>query len=470
MDRRKFLRTSLYSLGGMAAATAGSTAITPLVCKETMCFDPNTSFWARTQTPATPPLAANMRVDMAIIGGGLTGLFAAYHFAGRFPRLKIILLEARQIGHGASGTNGGMILPQTPNESFEISDDEATHKHVYEITARAIKELQALVAAEGNWCDLILDGFLHTVRKEEDLDYYEGYVEKTNRLGLPLEFLTAKETTDEIGTGIYYGSVFDPNGGQVHPMKLLHLLKRAVLKKGVAIFEDSPVLSIEEGKTLHLTVCEQPYQVKADNIILATDAYTSKLGYFKNGIIPIHSQCAITKPISEKKLSQAGWKSRLPYFDSWNKLFHLILTPDNRICIGGGNAEYFFNNGLHYYGDLNGVADLFARELARIYPVLANVGFESVWNGMLGMTSDGEPSVGVTGRHQNIYYALAYNGQGLAMTYLFGKIMADVFEGKKSLWENSPFLCHPIPFVPPEPLRWIGARLALSYYGYLDEK
>lgn len=457
-------------MGGMAAATVGSAVITPLVYSETMCFDPNTSFWALAQTPATTALSENLRVDVAIIGGGLTGLFAASHFAGRFPQLKIALLEARRVGHGASGTNGGMILPQTPNESFEISDDETTHKYVYGITSLAIKELQSLVAAEGNGCDLILDGFLHTVRKAEDLDYYEEYVEKANRLGLPLEFLTAKETAEEIGTSVYYGSVYDPNGGQVHPMKLIHLLKRAVFKKGVAIFENSPVFSIEEGKIVHLTVGEHHYQIKADNIILAADAYTSKLGYFKNGIIPIHSQCAITKPISKDKLSQAGWKSRLPYFDSGNELFHLILTPDNRICIGGGNGEYFFNNGNHYQGDLNRVANLLARELSRIYPVLYDIGFESVWNGMLGMTSDGEPAVGVTGRHQNIYYALAYNGQGIAMTYLFGKIMADIFEGKKSRWENTPFLCHPIPFVPPEPLRWIGAKFALSYYRHLDQK
>ena len=454
----------------MAAATVGSAVITPLVYSETMCFDPNTSFWALAQTPATPALSENLRVDMAIIGGGLTGLFAAYHFVSQFPQLKIVLLEARQVGHGASGTNGGMILPQTPNESFEISDDEATHKYVYGITARAIKELQSLVTVEGNGCDLILNGFLHTIRKEEDLDYYEEYVEKANRLGLPLEFLAAKETADEIGTSVYYGSVYDPNGGQVHPMKLIHLLKRAVFKKGVTIFENSPVFSIEEGIIVLLTVGEQQYHVKADSIILATDAYTSKLGYFKNGIIPIHSQCAITKPIGKDKLSQAGWKSRLPYFDSWNELFHLILTPDNRICIGGGNAEYFFNNGLHYRGDLSGVADLLARELARIYPALSHVGFESVWNGMLGMTSDGEPTVGVTGRHQNIYYALAYNGQGIAMSYLFGKIMADIFKGKKSLWEKTPFYCHPMPFVPPEPLRWIGAKFALSYYRHLDQK
>jgi len=470
LDRRNFLKTSLYSIGGVAAATAGSAVVTPLVCRETMCFDPNTSFWALAHSMETPSLSENIRVDMAIIGGGLTGLFAAYHFAGLFPQMKIILLEARQVGHGASGTNGGMILPQTPNESFEISDDENTHKYVYEITAQAIKELQALVMAEGNGCDLILDGFLHTVRKEEEIDYYEEYVEKANRLGLPLEFLTNKETADEIGTSVYYGSVYDPNGGQVHPMKLIHLMKKAVLKKGVTIFENSPVFSIEEGKTVHLTVCEQQYQVRAGNIILATDAYTSKLSYFKNGIIPIHTQCAITKPISQKKLSQTGWKSRLPYFDSQNELFHLILTPDNRICIGGGNAEYFFNNGNHYQGDLNHVASLLGTELARIYPVFSDIGFESVWNGILGMTLDGEPTVGVTSRHQNIYYALAYNGQGIAMTYLFGKIMADIFKGKKSTWENSPFYCHPIPFLPPEPLRWIGTKLALSYYRYIDQK
>ena len=455
-------------MGGIATATAGSAVITPLVYRETMCFDPNTSFWALAHSPETPALSKNIRVDTAIIGGGLTGLFAAYHFSSQFPQMKIILLEARQVGHGASGRNGGMFLPQTPNESFEITDED-THKYVYEITSRALKELQTLVRKEGNECDLILDGFLNTVTKKEDVDYYEDYVEKANRLGLPLEFLTGKETAEKIGTGVYYASVYDANGGQVHPMKLVHLLKRAVQKKGVTVFENSPVLSIEEGKTVHLTVCEQQYQVKADNIILATDAYTSKLGYFKNGIITMHTQCAVTKPVSKEKLSKSGWKSRLPYFDSWNNLFHLILTPDNRICIGGGNAEYFFNNGTHYQGDLNRVADLLARELARIYPVFSDIGFESVWNGVLGMTSDGEPSVGVTGRHKNIYYALAYNGAGITMTYLFGKIMADIFKGKMTRWENSPFLCHSIPFVPPEPLRWIGVKVALAYYGYLDK-
>lgn len=468
MDRRKFIKTSLYSLGGIATATAGSAVVVPMAFKENMHFDPNDSFWALEKSPESPSLSGNASVDVAIIGGGLTGLFAAYHFAVRFPKMRIMVLEAKQAGHGASGKNGGMVLPQTPNESFEINDDEETHKYIYDLTSKAISEIRDLTEKEGGECDLILDGYLHTIRNNEDIEYYEDYVEKATKMGMALEFLTRKETADEIGTSVYAASVYDPMGGQVHPLKLVHLLKKSLIKKGIVIHENSPVISIEEGSPVMLNVGMDGFQVKAGNVILATDAYTTKLGFFRNNIIAMHTQCAMTKPISREKLSKIGWKSRLPYFDSWNNLFHLILTPDNRICIGGGNAEYFFNNGSHYKGDIGKIGIMLHDEIARIYPSLSGIEFESVWNGILGMTSDGEPSVGATGRHENIFYGLAYNGQGITMTYLFGKIMADIFNGQKDKWKYTPFLDHQIPFIPPEPLRWMGVRLALSHYRRKD--
>lgn len=469
MDRRKFLKTSLYSIGGVATASAGSVVITPMVFKEKMNFDPNDSFWAHEKSPASPALSENITADIAIIGGGLTGLFAAYHLIKTSPGVKIVLLEAKEVGHGASGRNGGMVLPQYSNESFAIGSDENTHKQVYEITTQAIKDIERLVESEGGGCDLILDGFMHTVRNNDDIDYYEDYVEKVRKLGMPLEFLTRKETSDEIGTNAYACSVYDPAGGQVHPMKPVHILKRLVTRKGVKIYENSPVISVEEGSTVILTVGQNEHQVKAGSLVLATDAYTSKLGFFKNNILVMHTQTAVTAPLTRAQLAKCGWKSRLPFFDSWENLFHLVLTPDNRICIGGGNVEYFFNNSTHYKGDLGKIGEMLSNEISRIYPSLSGIQFEAIWNGVLGITSDGEPSVGVTGSHGNIFYGMAYNGHGVALTYLFGRIIADIYNGNQSKWENTPFFNYSMPFIPPEPFRWMGVRLAISSYKYADK-
>lgn len=470
MDRRKFLKTSLYSIGGVAAAGAGSAVITPVAFKEKMIFDPNDSFWALEKSPEAPELAENITADIAIIGGGLTGLFSAYHLIKASPALKIVILEAREVGHGASGRNGAMVLPQYSNESFAIGSDESTHKQIYEITSQTIKDIQKLVESEGGGCDLILDGFLHTVRNNGDVDYYEDYVEKVRKLGMPLEFLTRKETSDEIGTKAYACSVYDPAGGQVHPMKLVHMLKRLVTRKGVKIYENSPVTSVEEGNPAILTVGQKGHQIKAGSLVLATDAYTSKLGFFKNNILVMHTQTAVTAPLSKEQLSRCGWKSRLPFFDSWENLFHLVLTPDNRICIGGGNVEYFFNNGTHYKGNLGKIGQMLSNEISRIYPSLSGIRLEAIWNGVLGITSDGEPSVGVTGNHDNIFYGMAYNGHGVALTYLFGRIIADIYNGNQSKWENTPFFNYTMPYIPPEPLRWMGVRLAISGFKYADEK
>ncbi len=470
MDRRRFLKRALLATGGVAAATVVPAAVTPLVCPETMRFDPNTSFWAQGQPPETTPLAGDIRVDTAIIGGGLTGLFAACHLAARFPAKRILLLEARQVGHGASGRNGGMVLTQSTNESFEIGDDEETHRLLYRMTSQAILDLRDLVREEDGDCDLILDGFLFAARDQDEAEGCEEYVEKARRLGLPVEYLTEEETAREIGAQAYSGSVYDPSGGQVNPMKLVLLLKQAALARGVTVCESSPVMAISEGQPAHLSVGEKGYQVTTDRIILATNAYTSKLGYFRNGVLPIHTQTAVTPPLSPALLAKIGWRSRLPYYDSLNYLYHLILTPDNRICIGGGNAEYFFNNGTHYPYDLHGIAELLSGELARLYPDLKGIGFDNIWNGMIGATWDGQESVGVTGRHGNLYHALAYNGSGITLSCLFGKVLADLFEGKTAPWEKAPFFNHDMPFIPPEPLRWLGTQVAFAYYRYQDAK
>jgi len=184
----------------------------------------------------------------------------------------------------------------------------------------------------------------------------------------------------------------------------------------------------------------------------------------------VHTQCAATPPLPDKLIEEMGWTSRTPFYDSRHMLYHLVLTPDNRIVIGGGNVDYYFNNGLHYTGDLRRIGDMMLGELTRLYPALQGVGFESVWNGALGMSYDETEAVGVMGEHRNIYYGLAYNGHGVNLSFLFGRIIADMYDKTAPDWEGVFDVDYALPRFPPEPFGWIGAQCMIRYYKWLDEK
>ncbi len=437
----------------------------PALLGESMHFDSLDSYWAREQPARNPALAQALQVDVAIIGGGFTGLSAAWHLAQAAPELRIALFEARGVGHGASGRNGGMVLPQTPDESMQIDYDDATHRWTYNLTVGSMEALAKFVAESGMDCDLRLKGYLNVFTWPEDIPYYENYVAQTEKMGLPLQLLDAKETAAKLGTDVYHGAVYDPNGGSVHPMKLIRAMKQMAEAAGVSIYENSPVLAVHPGKKVRLEVGRARHLVQTPTLVLATNAYTSKLGFFRQQLMPVHTQCLVTAPLSDAQMTAVGWKSALPFYDSRTLLYHFVLTPDRRLVLGGGHAQYFFNNGLEFRGNLSKIEQAMARELERVFPALADVRIEGVWNGVLGVSWDEHPAVGVTGEHGNILYALAYNGHGVNLAFLFGKIIAHIYQKKSmTLWRYASFVDYPLPKIPPEPFRWLGARAMLGYY------
>ena len=202
--------------------------------------------------------------------------------------------------------------------------------------------------------------------------------------------------------------------------------------------------------------------VKSRSVVLATNAFTSKLGYFRNRIAPVYNYVAATRPLSDAELSAVGWRSRAPFNDSRTMVYYLGLTPDGRIHIGGGSAAYTWNNGVGERPDVRAV-DLLRKELARLYPALSGIGFETAWNGMVDMTLDWAPCVGVTGTHRNIYYGLGYCGHGVNLTFLFGRIIADLEGSREGLWRDLPFVNRLPPYIPNEPFRWLGIQAEMAY-------
>ncbi len=469
ISRRSFLKRGAAVVGGAAAVTAGTEIITPLVCKEKLEFDSNNSYWALSSSEKNPPLETDIEADIAIIGGGYTGLSAACCLKKRFPGKKIVLLEARGTGQGASGRNGGMILPQPNMEYMDVYSNPDTHKMTYSITVENQKEIIRLVKESGVECDLSLKGILLVIVSKNQVEKQLEYVRKAQTMGIPVEFWDRQKTKKAIGTDVYYGSLYEPNGGQIHPMKLVNALKKTAISSGVVIYEDSPVFEITQGETVLLKAGKNQNRVKAGAIVLATNGYTSKLGFFKYSVMAVHTQIAVTPQLPPSVLNDIGWTSGIPFSDTRNILFHAGNTRDGRILIGAGHVDYFFNNGITYKGDIKVPYDILKKELSRIYPKLSKTEFEYIWSGVMGFTIDFNQSVGVMGKHGNIYYGLAYCGHGVNMSILFGRMISDIYAGETEKWKDMPFYNRSLIPIPPEPLRWVGMQGNIDYLKMLDK-
>ena len=466
-SRRKFLKKAAVASGGALLGTVGLNQLSPSIWREPLVFEPNHSYWARSQPPQNSPLTSDITVDVAVIGGGLTGLSAAYYIRCISPQKRVAVFEARGCGNGASGRNGAMVLTMTEDRYMNFSSAPAIDKKIYDLTADNVQRLSKLSAATGINCDLETNGALQTLLTREDTKAAQAYVQQARSLGMPVEFWDKPQLAKAIGTEVYEAAFFDPNGGQVHPMKLVHVFKAAAEQSGAEIHENTAVASIDEGRE-HLLHTTSGHTIKAKSLVLATNAFTSKLDFFRNAILPVHEYVAATPPLNEQQLAAVGWRMRVPFNDSRTEVFYLGLTKDNRIHIGGGSPSYTFNNGA---GNPSGVATHAAahfaqlhHELVRIYPALSDINFEIGWDGIVDWSLDESPSVGCTGKYKNIFYGLGYSGHGVNLTSVFGRIIADLEAGRDEPWKQYPFVNNHLEYIPNEPFRWLGAQAGLIWY------
>jgi gamma-glutamylputrescine oxidase len=462
-NRRSFLKNSAIAGAGIAAGALGLNEISPDIWPPETCFQPNHSYWAQSRVAANPSLAENLDADVAIIGGGFTGLATAYFIRKNSPTKSVVVLEAMGCGNGASGRNGAMLLNMTADRYMNLSSDPAMDKKIYDLTAQNIRFLGSLALQTGIDFELDTQGSLQVLNTPSDVSDCRAYVEKARPLGIPVEFWDQEQTARAVGTTVYQGSFYDPSGGQLHPMKLVHALKSLAENSGARIFENTPAIRVEEGET-HAVSTLSGHTVRAKSLVLATNAYTSRLGYFRSSIVPIHNYVGITAKLADATLTEIGWRKRIPFSDSRTLVHYLGLTRDNRIHIGGGTSDYEFNDGL---GDAPQSAARIAglqKELVRIFPALAGISFETAWSGLVDCSADFSPSVGRIGKLQNIYYGLGYSGHGVNMTSLFGRIIADLERGAGESWKDFPFVNHRLFYLPNEPFRWLGAQASLAYY------
>ena len=239
---------------------------------------------------------------MAIIGGRFTGLSSAYYIRKNQPAKKVVVLEARGCGNGASGRNGAMVLTMTADRFMQFSGDPTMDKRIYDLTVENIDQLHALSAATGIDCELDTNGALQVFNTKADLETGRAYAERARKLGMDVELWDRQQTFEALGTRMYEGAFLDRRCGQVHPMKLVQVFKSAAQSAGAEIFENTAVARIEEGSPIRLHTTNGR-RVTAKSLVMASNAYTSKLGFFRNGIVPIFNYVGITPRLSDTQIA-----------------------------------------------------------------------------------------------------------------------------------------------------------------------
>jgi glycine/D-amino acid oxidase-like deaminating enzyme len=455
-NRRRVIRNLGCAGLGTAAGCIGVNAVAPLICPERTVFDRNQSFWSQQLPPVNPPLASDLDVDVAIIGGGFTGLSTAYYLVRAVRGVRVAVLEAARCGNGASGRNGAMVL------NLKVPGEAHLTRRLYELTLDNIARLGQLSLDLGIDCDLEQQGALTVMREEEALHAAQAEFAELTRSGVPLQMWGRAQTATAIGTSAYVAAICDPGAGQLHPGKLVRLWKAAAEAGGARIYENSPVMRIEAGRTHRLTT-GQGCSVRAAHLVLASNAYTSKLGHLRRAVVPIANYVGITPALDAKRLAALGWTSRVPFNDSRREVYYAGCTREGRVHFGGGPVDYQFNNGMRPPGDAAARFRKLHREFARVFPALADVPFETTWYGFVDVSLDEQPAVGRLGSFDNIHYGLGYSGEGVNLTSVFGRIIADLVAGRAAAWKWFPFLDRLPPYLPNEPFRWLAVEADLAW-------
>ncbi len=419
-------------------------------------FDENRSVWLEGKAPyvRAAPLRSDRTADVVIIGGGFTGVSTAYHLSKRFPDKGIVLIEAREIANGASGRNGGQMLnwvhgfdPRSPEEA----------KRIYDATREGIESVLGIVGEHRLRVPVRCEGHLDVLTSARAADESAKALQEIEGSGVPLRFLSRKELSEKIDLDGVEGAVFDPGGGELDGLAYLRALRPVLEARGVEIFEGTPALRIREGRTIEV---ETPAgTLRAQAAVLATNAYTPHLGYFRSGLVPLHSHVLATEPLPENEWARRGWKSGANFIDDRSRVSYGTMTAGGRVLFGGGSNtayQYVYANGTRSEGPSERAVDDMRLRLLAYLPCLTGVSITHRWSGPVALTLSRLPTMGVRGAHRNLYFALGYSGHGITLSNLAGKVLTDLYSGSDERWRGLPFYEQKLRYVPPEPLRYLG--------------
>jgi glycine/D-amino acid oxidase-like deaminating enzyme len=404
---------------------------------------------------AAAPLAGALEVDVAILGGGYTGLWTALALRERDAGLSVAVLEARRVGDGPSGRNGGFLHGYWSSlPSLRTAVGDAGALEVARACDRIVPAVRAFLERrhEDVW---LREGGLLKVAATAAEDAAVGRAAAAAReLGVEEEavLLGPEEVRARIHSPRFRGGVYFRDGAIVHPARLALALKRAALATGVQLFERTPVTALEPG------ALETPAgRVRARELVVALNAWGT--GWPLGGRqTTFGSAVVLTEPVPEL-LAQIGWTGDEAVTDGRMFLHYFRTTPDGRVLMGSGSGR-LEPGGRVGAGVLD---DVPAQERAHaglrtLLPALAEARIEARWSGPIDVSADRLPRFG-TVAGTRIHYGGGYSGNGVGPSWLGGQVLASLALGLEDEWSMLPLVVRRGRRLPPEPLRYAGGRV-----------
>jgi glycine/D-amino acid oxidase-like deaminating enzyme len=307
------------------------------------------------------------------------------------------------------------------------------------------------------------DGTLTVYTNHHRAEAAHAEAEYHQQLGIPSVFLDSSALRQQLALQGVCGAVLDPHSGQINGAQLVRALRPVLVEQGVEVYEQTPVLNIREGSTIRLNTSQAEIRAKA--VVLATNAYTGKLGYFRDALFPLHSYVFATAALSPEQQSKLGWRRFAGYSDDLDRIAYSSLTPDGHIVFGGGsNRAYAYRFGNRTVAasaseSAAGAFDRIRQTMQTYLPESAHVPIARCWTGTLGITLNRSPLMGVRGDERNVYYAIGYCGHGVTLANLAGQILIDIYSRDDERWRGLPFYQPEYAPIPPEPFRWLGYQV-----------
>jgi glycine/D-amino acid oxidase-like deaminating enzyme len=396
-------------------------------------------------------LEGQTSADLAIVGGGYTGLWTAVLAKQRDPGRRVVVVEAERVGWAASGRNGGFCEASLTHGRANGLDRFADEFETLErLGADNLQGLRDDVERYGIDCALESSGHL-TVATEE---YQIAELGEEAAAG-DAEFLDRDRVRAEVDSPTYLAGVWSHDTVMVHPARLAWGLADAAESLGVEIFEHSRVRRLrKEGGRLELTT--DAGVIAADQVALATNAFPSLLRRVRPYIVPVYDYALATEPLDDDRLASVGWRNRQGIGDSANQFHYYRLTPDNRILFGGYDAIYHFGRRIGPQLDQRRETfELLSRHFFETFPQLTGVRFTHAWGGAIDLCARFCAFFG-TAHGGQVAYAAGYTGLGVGATRFGANVMLDLLDGAETERTQTAMVqSKPLPF-PPEPIAWLG--------------
>jgi len=449
--------TASTSFGAYGASSAvGSWPAKALADTEPACF------WLDSPLAPEPSLPQEGRTecDLAVVGGGFTGLWTALLAKERDPSSEVVLLEAGRIGWQASGRNGGFCMSTlthgTDNGVARFPNEMATLER---LGLENLDAIERFVADHDIACDWQRSGQMGMASEPHQVEEMKEWRAILDEWVGETEYFDREAIQAEIHSPRFLAAVWEKKGcAMVDPARLAWGVARVCREAGVRVFENTRVLGLSRGEST-ISLSTLGGTVQARKVALATNAFRNLVGRARRRVVPVYDHVLMTEPLSAGQWDSVGWQRRQGISDAANQFHYYRVSEDGRILWGGYDAIYHYGSAIDpRLEDRPRTFNMLSRHFFEVFPQLEGLRFSHRWAGVIDTCTRFCPFFG-TAMGGRVAYALGYTGMGVGEARFGANVMLDLLGGTPTGLTRLKLVREQPMAWPPEPLRWAAVEL-----------